>query len=216
MILKVDKDKPSKDIIKNAVGVLRSGGVLVAPTETCYGLVCDATNGEAMEKIFKIKERDRGKWLPMVVASYQQLRQYFELNDKEKELAEKYPGLSIVLAPRLGAQKRDGWLLPGQETCAVRISANNLMRVLAKKLARPLVATSANMAGGENCYTAECVSKSFKAPFGAHKDTSPKGGLKFVDLILDGGELKKKKPSTIVRVVGETLEVVRQGEIVVE
>ena len=215
MLVKINNKNSQNDIINHAVQILRRGGVLVAPTETVYGLCGDATNRKTIKKIIRIKNRPQNKFFPLVVASLQQLQQYFELNKKEVELVKKYPGLSIVLKPKIGAQKRDVYLMPGQENCAVRISTNNLMRSLAKKLARPLVATSANIAGGKTCYDVRCVFESFKVPLGAHGnfDASPKGGLKLVYMILDGGVSPKNKPSTIVRVWGEEIEVLRQGEI---
>jgi len=201
MIVKVNKDHPTKNIIQQAVHILEEGGVLIAPTETAYGLVCDATDISVIKKIVEIKKRPENKFFPLVVASIQQLQMYFELNDNELELVKRYLGLSIILNPKLRAHKKDVALMPGQEMCAVRITTNNLMRNLAKKLGRPIVATSANIAGGENCYDIDCMVKQIEK-------LEDKVGV-----VLDAGVLQKNKPSTIVKVEGKKVKVVRQGEI---
>lgn len=204
MIEKINKDNPEKGQVKKAEHWLNKGVVIIMPTETCYGIACDATNAEAIAKIYDIKERDRGKFLPMVVASAEQLSQYFEMSDEERAVMEKYDGLTMILKPKLGAQKKDVVLLPGQDACAVRVSTNNFVRQLAKKLGRPIIATSANIAGGDSSYDVGSIQKQIV-------DLEDK-----VSLVLDAGKLKKKKPSTIVRVNQGKVEVLRQGEVVIE
>ncbi|MFH1890652.1 MAG: L-threonylcarbamoyladenylate synthase [Candidatus Kuenenbacteria bacterium] len=200
MLVKVNKDKPDKDIIKKAVEILNKGGILVAPTETAYGFICDATNFQAIYKVYSIKRREKNKYLPLAVASLIQLQNFFELNEKELELVGKYPCISIVLKPRIGAQKYDVHLVENQKNCAVRVSTNNLIKNLAKKLGRPLTASSANLAGGGVCYSVPDIKKQIG-------DLENK-----VDMILDGGALAIKKPSTIVKVRGDKIKVLRHGE----
>ncbi len=190
-----------RKILKQAVTILENGGVLVAPTETAYGFICDATNSRAIDKVYELKGRQKDKFLPLVVASLIQLQNFFELNDSELELAEKYPGLSIVLKPRFGAQKKDVYLVEGQDNCAVRVSTNNLISNLAKKLGRPLTASSANLAGEGVCYSVIDIKKQID-------NLDDKVGM-----ILNTGELKMKKPSTIVRVESGKVQILRQGEI---
>ncbi|NMC51939.1 threonylcarbamoyl-AMP synthase [Candidatus Kuenenbacteria bacterium] len=202
----------NKKVVGVAVEVLNSGGVLVFPTETAYGLAADAGSKKAIEKIYKIKGRMASKFLPLIVGSLKQMQEFFELGEKELELAKKHKGLTIILKiknPRPRQAKRGGqkskirkiYLLKGQNDCAVRISKYKLARELALKLGRPITATSANVSGGENCYGLEEVTGQLK-----NIKTQP-------DLIIDGGRLKKRKPSTIVRVEGGKVEVVRRGEI---
>ncbi len=214
MILRVDKKLDQKKV-KRAVDVLKTGGVLVIPTETAYGLAADAGNKKAIQKIYKIKGRMASKFLPLIVGSLEQMREFFELNEKELELVKKYKGLTIILKTRkhestktqkhrnTKTQKHKNteiYLLPGQKTCAVRISKYKLARELALSLGRPITATSANVSGGENCYSVEEVLKQLG-----------KVGNN-VDLFLDRGKLQKRKPSTIVKVEGGKIQILRQGE----
>jgi L-threonylcarbamoyladenylate synthase len=188
-------EKITKNLIDQAVKVLASGGVLVTATETAYGLAADATNKKAVERIYKIKGRSFKKFLPLILGSNCKVREYFKVNGKENRLLIDHKGLSIVLP----VKNKEIYLLPGQETCAVRVSTGSFIRAIAKKLGRPITATSANKAGGGNCYSVDEVLAQIKESE--------------VDMIIDGGKLKKKKPSTIVKVIGKEIKVLRQGEI---
>ena len=244
MTIRLSKDRNKERVIEKAVDVLRTGGVLVVPTETAYGLAADATNGRAIRKIYKVKGRSFNKFLPLIAGSLEQMREFFELGKKELEMVKKHKGLTMVLKvksqkppPSFDANNPHSWkadqpkaeklkkiyLLKGQKTCAVRISRYKLARELALELGRPITATSANVSGEENCYSVEEVvgqlgRTKFKRPLGRLVGDAPKGARNIgavgkIDLIIDGGKLKKRKPSTIVRVQGGKVEVVRQGEI---
>jgi len=62
--------------IKKAVKIIKNGGVVVYPTDTCYGIGCDATNPLAIEKIFRIKGREKGKPLPLIASSIEMIEKY--------------------------------------------------------------------------------------------------------------------------------------------
>lgn len=194
----------TKQNIEKAVQTISEGGVVVFPTETAYGLAADATNRKAIEKIFKIKGRGVNKFLPLICASLDQAKKYFRFSVKELQLARKYwPGdLTLVLrVSNKGPQSRELYLLDGQNDCGVRVSSNEIARRLSKGASIPITATSANVSGGEICYSVEEVVKQFQ-----NNKFKP-------DVILDGGKLKKRKPSTIVKFVGDKMEILRQGEI---
>ncbi|PIR80682.1 hypothetical protein CO134_00965 [Candidatus Kuenenbacteria bacterium CG_4_9_14_3_um_filter_39_14] len=213
MIERIDNNNPDKNIINHAVKILHRGGVLVIPTETAYGLAADATNARAVKKIYQIKGRSFKKFLPLIGSSLNQVKKYFKVNKKELELLKKYKGLSVVLEV-----KSNIYLLKNQTTCAVRISPNKTANLLAKKLGRPITATSANRAGGGSCYAVEEVLRQLnKYPSvpsrgrGTEHLPSKRGGS--IDLVLDAGKLKKRKPSTIVKVSDNKVEIARQGEV---
>ncbi len=196
--VKITVGNYNKEIVSHAVKTLVRGGVLVIPTETAYALVADATNKQAVQKIYKIKGRSFKKFLPLMVGSNCQLRDNFKVNNKENKLIKQYKGASFILP----VKNKKIYLLPQQMNCAVRVSTNKLARQIAKKLGRPITATSANQAGGGNCYSVACVLKQIKE--------------KQIDLILDAGKLFKKKPSTIVKAEDKEIKVIRQGEIIVK
>ena len=83
----------NRENISEAVGQIVEGKVIVFPSETSYGLSCDATNQEAVDKIFKIKGRPSDKPLLIVVPSVEMAKKYLEWNEQIDELAKKYwPG----------------------------------------------------------------------------------------------------------------------------
>lgn len=191
-----------RDVISHAVNILKRGGVLVIPTETAYGLAGDATNSRAIKKIYKIKGRDFKKFLPLIVSGFSQMKRFFVCTDKELDLYKKYDGLAMVVAPKKQKVKdMNVCLLPTQDSCVVRVSTNQVARSLARRLGKPIIATSANVSQGENCYSIDEVVGQL-----AERGDRP-------DLVLDGGKLKQRKPSTIVKVEGREIKIIRQGEI---
>src|SRR3989338_9079965 len=183
MIERIDNNNPDKNIINHAVKILHRGGVLVIPTETAYGLAADATNAMAVKNIYQIKGRSFKKFLPLICGSLNQVKKYFKLDKKELELFRKYKGLSVIVETRFIPSRKSIYLLKNQKICAVRVSTNKVAQLLACKLGRPITATSANKAGKGSCYAVQDVLKQLKE--------------KKVDLVLDAGKLKKRKPSTI-------------------
>jgi L-threonylcarbamoyladenylate synthase len=176
----------SQKEINRAVAIIKKGGVVVYPTDTAYALGGFFDSPKTAAKILKIKERQDEKFT-LIAASAAQVRKYFKLSPAENKLARKYwPGpLSLVVSDRF----------------AVRVPDNALARQLAAKAGRPLIATSANISGTETLYGARPIIEQFK-----DKKNQP-------DLIIDAGPLKKIKTSTIVKVVGDILEVLRAGAI---
>src|SRR3989344_3374347 len=170
--------------IKKAIAIIKSGGVVAAPTETAYGLIADAMSLRAVKKIFLIKGRSKIKPLPLIAASFAMVKKFFYLNKRESDLAKKYwPGpLTLLLKPK---KKFPRALALGRKKLAVRVSSSAIIRKISARVGNPVTATSANKSGAGECYSALCVEKSFryikKAP----------------DMILDAGALARKLPSTI-------------------
>jgi len=189
----------NKKSIKQAIKILHNGGVIVYPTETTYGIGCDATNKKAVLRIFKIKKRSKANNLPIICATKKMVKDFFKISKKEQELAKKYwPGpLSIVLSLR-GAYSRRGNLVIGTP---VRVSSDKIVYLLSFGLKKPITATSANISGDGPFYNAKDVYDNFK-----NRKYQP-------DLILDSGRLKKNKPSTIVELKDDNIFVIRRGEI---
>ncbi len=190
--------------IDDIVAALREGKTIVYPTETCYGLGCDATNAEAVEKVFAIKQREEGKSMLVVVSDVDMAKRFVSWTPTIQALADKYwPGpLTVVVPVREGSRLAPGVIREG--TVAFRLTSHPLVREVCEKLNRPIVSTSANISGLESVYDTQSVIAMFEG-----KENTP-------DCIIDGGVLLFTSPSTIVRVVDDHIEVLRQGELVVE
>ncbi|MBP5210468.1 MAG: threonylcarbamoyl-AMP synthase [Bacteroidales bacterium] len=141
-------DEDLKLEIDECIKVLRDGGIILYPTDTVWGLGCDATNKSAVEKVFALKQRSDSKSLITLVADADMLCRYvkkipemaldlIEVNDKPMTII--YPD-AVGLAENVTAE--DG-------SAGIRIPKNEFCRQLIKKFGRPIVSTSANISGQE-------------------------------------------------------------------
>lgn len=135
-----------QDDIKKAVEVMKKGGVILYPTDTVWGIGCDATNAEAVAKVYKIKQRDDSKALICLVDSDARLQRYVrnapEVAWNVMELATKPTTVifdeAVNLAPNLIAE--DG-------SIAMRITNEEFSKELCYRFQKPIVSTSANISG---------------------------------------------------------------------
>lgn len=136
----------TQDDIKNAVEVMKKGGVILYPTDTVWGIGCDATNAEAVAKVYAIKHRDDSKALICLVDSDNRLQRYVrnvpDVAWDLLELAEKPTTVildnAVNLAPNLIAD--DG-------SIAMRITKEPFSKELCFRFQKPIVSTSANISG---------------------------------------------------------------------
>ena len=135
-----------QDDVKNAVEVMRKGGVILYPTDTVWGIGCDATNSDAVAKVYKIKHRDDSKALICLVDSDVRMQKYVrnvpEVAWDLLELADKPTTIildnAVNLAPNLIAE--DG-------SIAMRITHETFSKELCYRFQKPIVSTSANISG---------------------------------------------------------------------
>ena len=127
-----------KPNFQKVVRAIKSGKVLVCPTDTVYGLLCDAGNKEAVERLYKIKKRPRGKPLPIFVKDIRMAKKLVIIDSRqEKYLKMVWPGkVTAVL------EKKDG-----KGTIGLRIPNYPWLLHLVEQLNRPLTSTSANISG---------------------------------------------------------------------
>lgn len=136
----------TEDDIKKAIETMRNGGVILYPTDTVWGIGCDATNAEAVEKVYRIKHRDDSKALICLVDSDARLQRYVrkvpEVAWNLLEIAETPTTVildnAVNLAPNLIAT--DG-------TIAMRITREPFSKELCYRFQKPIVSTSANISG---------------------------------------------------------------------
>jgi L-threonylcarbamoyladenylate synthase len=184
---------------------LLAGGVIIFPTETSYGLGCDAANQNAVDRIFEIKNRPQTKSLLVVVPTVAMAKEYLQWNDLLEQLANKYwPGQLTVVGEHNPQSNLAHGVLSPVDTVALRVTGHPIPKYLSGQLGRPLVATSANISEGGDVYSPEQIINIFK-----NQTVQP-------DIAMDYGELPKNKPSTIVSVLGNELKILRQGELLVE
>jgi len=184
--------------ITRAIASLKTGNVIVFPTETVYGLGADALNSAAVEKVFQLKGRNPDNPIPVIVADRTMLR---GLIDQIPPTAEKlidrfWPGpLTLVLQARPDTPKQ---LLNGRGGVGVRISSEPIASQLSRELRGPLTATSANPSGKPAATSIEQAQHYFSGA---------------IEIFLDGGKRTAKMGSSVVEVIENRVKMIREGEI---
>lgn len=166
------------------------------PTDTVYGLGCDPTNKKAVTRLVGAKKRAEGKPISVLCSSSSAASSLVRMNDSAEELASRFwPGALTIVAPL--KRKLPFQLHRGTETLGVRVPALPLCIDLIECCGGWLTGTSANISGLASARTAQEADLQLGDA---------------VDLILDGGRLEGGE-STVVRTVGDGIQVLRTGPI---
>lgn len=192
--------------IEQAAQCVISGGVVVFPTETFYGIAVSVERLDALERLFRIKGRDENKPIGLIAGERTDAERVFHVDPSLTPLLETFwPGPLTLVAP----PKKD---LPMQLTSApfeiqgvmyppavgVRVSSHPIACALAQKSGGLITATSANFAGAQAPRAIAQMDKIL---------------CDKVDLVLDAGELGGQKPSTLIRLLTDKLWILRQGAV---
>ena len=185
--------------IRDAARIINDGGLVAMPTETVYGLAADATNDKAVAKIFEAKGRPQFNPLIIHVAGVNMAKRYVDVSPlSERLMAAFWPGPLTLVLPRKKDSEISFLVSAGLNTIGVRMPKHDLAQALIKAADRPLAAPSANRSGAISPTRAEHV----KDGLGAR-----------VDMILDGGPCPVGVESTIVKIDGEAVTLLRPGGI---
>lgn len=196
VVLRVDPDAPAP---RRAVEALRAGQVVVYPTDTVYGLGCDATNPAAVRRVFEIKGRPPDQPVPVLLAEPHQAAELAELSEGARRLIRRFwPGPLTLVLPSRGVVAE--MVTAGTGTVGLRVPDHPVPRALVRACGFPLVGTSANSTGKP-------------APVTVPQVLSDLDGR--VELVLDGGRLRGR-PSTVADGTGERPRVLRPGPIPAE
>ncbi len=192
----------SPEVLQHACQLLASGAVVAIPTETVYGLAADATNDQAVAKIYAVKQRPEFNPLIIHCHSAQQAKQYVEFDDRAEKLADLFwPGPVTFVLKRKQDSEISLLASSGLDTLAVRIPAHPMAQALIKAYSKPLAAPSANLSQTISPTSALDVQASL--------------GIK-VPLIIDGGQTKVGVESTIVDLSEDVPVILRPGGLSVE
>ena len=143
------KNKSNENIkqeVNDALEVIKRGGLILYPTDTVWGIGCDASNPAAIEKVYQLKQRHESKALICLVSDFKMLNQFVEEVPEVAYDILKYavkPTTIIYDKPiRVAAN-----LVPEDNTLAIRVVKNDFCKELIRKFRRPIVSTSANISG---------------------------------------------------------------------
>jgi L-threonylcarbamoyladenylate synthase len=189
------------EAMESALALLEAGEIVAIPTETVYGLAGDATNGEAVARIFEAKGRPRFNPLIAHVSGPVMASEVADFDSLSERLAETFwPGPLTLVLPLAKRASIHPLVTAGLDTIALRMPQGFGAELIAR-LGRPLAAPSANSSGRLTSTTAQAVNADL-------------GGR--IPLIVDGGPTEVGLESAIVKVDGGTLRLLRPGGIAAE
>jgi tRNA threonylcarbamoyl adenosine modification protein (Sua5/YciO/YrdC/YwlC family) len=194
-ILTIDPEHLKGRHLRRAVEVLRGGGVIIYPTDTIYGLGCDITNKEAIERVRRIKGRNHRKPMSFVCADLANVSRYARVSTfAYRILKRSLPGPYTFVLPATRETPRI--LQTKQKTVGLRVPDHPVPLALITELGNPIISTSANLSDQE----------ALTDPHGLQEVL---GGQ--VDLILECGQLPVM-PSSVISLVGDRVEILREGQ----
>jgi L-threonylcarbamoyladenylate synthase len=185
-----------REEVRKCVDVLRKGGTILYPTDTIWGIGCDATNEQAVQKVFDIKHRPSSKSMIILVAEAHQITFYAEAPQVAMDLVEFAEHPLTIIYPKAKGLARS--LVAEDGSIAIRVVKDEFCKQLIHTLRKPLVSTSANISGEpapDNFYE---ISESIKNE---------------VDYVVNlrQQEVDKTKPSRIIKIAMDgTIEIIRK------
>ncbi|EEF23004.1 Protein yrdC, putative [Ricinus communis] len=175
-----------RDEVEKALKVIQDGGIILYPTDTIWGVGCDATNTEAIKKIFKLKQRDEAKSMIILLDTENKLESYVkEVPAVAYDLIEYAENPLTLVMP--GAKNISPALIAADGSVGIRVSSHQFCQQLIQRLRKPIVSTSANISGSPSPQNFSEIAQEII------------DGVDYV-VDLDQHDLSKKKPSTIMRI----------------
>jgi len=179
-ITKMNPKKPDLEAIKEAASIIKQGGLVIYPTETCYGLAANALDPKAVKRVYEVKNRPYSKPLSIAVSDLEMAKKYAHFNPEAEKLAkELLPGPLTIALPKKPVIPD----IVNPNKIAIRIPDNPIAILLIEEAGVPITATSANKTGDPSPYN---VNDAINSLVGN------------VDFVIDAGQLPKVQPSTIV------------------
>ena len=182
--------------IPRIVNELKAGNLVIAPTDTVYGILADATNPAAVEKVYQAKKRSRSKPLLLIVSDKKMLLDYVdELSSVEENLIDSYMPGKLTLLLKKNQKVLSG--VTNNEYVGIRIPDNTDLRTIIEQIGRPLVSTSANLSDNIVATNPELLEPEL---------------LAHVAYVENAGTILSE-PSSLVKIVDGEVVVLRDGEV---
>ena len=183
--------------VERTVSTLKKGGTILYPTDTIWGLGCDALNGKAVQRIFVVKQRPENKSLILLVDSEEMLANYVEyIPSITHDLLQQYTRPLTIIYPR-ASKRLPKEVVAADNSIAIRIVKHSFCQDIIKQLGSPIVSTSANISGEPS-----------PALF-AHINQKIKDGVDYV-VGIEQNEFNSGMASTIIKLeVNGEFEIIR-------
>lgn len=195
VVMEIDPQRPKMRRLQQAVEVLRRGGVIVYPTDTCYGLGCDIFNKRAIEQVYRIKGVPRTTPFSFICPDLSDIARYARVSDYAYRVLRRFlPGpYTFVLE---GTRAVPKMMLTKRRSVGIRVPDHSIPRLLCQGLGNPLLSTSASAAGGPI----------LEEPWEMEEALGRQ-----VELIIDSGVIPAE-PSSVISLVDDQPVVLREGK----
>ncbi len=182
----IDISNPEEEIVEKTVTLLLSGGVIIYPSDTVYGMLCRADDRISVERLAKIKGYDEPRSFILIAGGLKMAGRLTSSIDPEvlEILKIRWPGKLTVVLP--AGDECPKWVRGEDNTVALRHPADPLSGLLLERCGVPLVSTSANHSGGDTQLSIKAIPESIIAG---------------VDIVLNAGDLPQSSPSTIIKLL---------------
>jgi tRNA threonylcarbamoyl adenosine modification protein (Sua5/YciO/YrdC/YwlC family) len=185
---------PQLRFINKAVEILKSGGVIIYPTDTVYGIGCDIFNKEALDRVYTIKHDSGTKLFSFICPNLKDISKYARVSDfAYKSMKKLLPGPYTFVLPAAREVPKKLWTK--RDTVGIRVPDNQIALTLAKEMGNPIISTSVTNRKGEVLYNPEEIQAIFNLQ---------------VDLMLSIGPLDGI-PSSIIDLSKDEAEILREG-----
>jgi tRNA threonylcarbamoyl adenosine modification protein (Sua5/YciO/YrdC/YwlC family) len=189
MIISINPQNPQQRLIKRVGEVLEAGGIIAYPTDTFYGIGCDLYNKKGIQLIYKLKNRPLSQPFSIICDDLKEISQYAKLsNYAYKTMKRLLPGPYTFILE--GTKLVPKIMLTKRKTVGIRVPDNNICLDIVRTLGRPIISTSARL----------------DDPQSIQEAYSP-----YLDIVIDGGVLYPS-PSSVISLIGDVPEVIREGK----
>jgi tRNA threonylcarbamoyl adenosine modification protein (Sua5/YciO/YrdC/YwlC family) len=194
MLIGINPQNPQTRLIRKVVEILRDGGIVVYPTDTYYGIGCDLMNPKAIERIYLLKRRDKGKPFSFICSDLTNISQYAKVsNYAYRTMKRLLPGPYTFILE--GSKLVPKIMLTKRKTAGIRVPDNAICLALVHELGHPIITTSATTPDGGNFSEASLIHDHFGNQ---------------VDVVIDGSAVCGQ-PSSVISLINDSPEVIRRG-----
>ncbi|GAB3460437.1 L-threonylcarbamoyladenylate synthase [Massilia terrae] len=192
----IHPDNPQPRLVRQAADIIRKGGIVAAPTDSAYALVCRLDDKSAVERIRQIRGVDEKHHLTLLVRDLSEIAQYARVDNTQYRLLKATtPGpYTVILEATREVPRRLSH--PSRKTIGLRVPENRIMLALLEELGEPIIGTTMQLPGDEHMLS--------------DPDEVMARVGKQIDLVIDGGA-GTLEPTTIVDLTGDEPVLLRQG-----